>query len=237
VTAAAPAEGPAGDDRQPALHRPGRGELLWYKAAWNITFVPCRLLWHISVSGRHNVPRDRPFILAPVHRSYLDTLVAAYVSRDRLRFMAKEEIFAKPWAARLFSSLGGFPVRRGTADRDALRLCEQVLAGGEPLVLFPEGTRRTGPVVEDLFGGAAFVALRANVPIVPVGIGGSDRALPPGARMVHLARIAVVVGEPIYPPARTGAGRVPRNAVDEVTRSLQASLQALYDEARARAEG
>jgi 1-acyl-sn-glycerol-3-phosphate acyltransferase len=215
------------------VHRPGRGELLWYTAAWNITFVPCRLLWHLKFVGRQHLPGGRPFILAPVHRSYVDTLLAAYVSRGRLRFMAKEEIFATPWGARLFGSLGGFPVRRGTADRDALRRCEEVLAGGEPLVMFPEGTRRSGPLVQDLFAGPAFVALRAGVPIVPVGIGGSDRAMPPGAKMVHPARVVVVVGEPIYPPARTEAGRVPRHAVDDLTARLQTCLQSLYDEARA----
>lgn len=219
--------------KSPAGLRPPRpAELIWYKVAWNLVFFFSFFLWRIKVVGRENVPKDGAFILAPVHRSYLDTIFAAYLTRRRVRFMAKEEIFAKAWSAKLFASLGGFPVKRGTPDREALRLCEQVLAGGEPLALFPEGTRRSGPVVEDIFSGAAFVALRAGVPVVPVGIGGSEKAMAPGDKVVHPARIGIVVGKPIWPPPPGPSGRVPRNAVDELTTRLQKELQAAYDEAK-----
>lgn len=220
--------GPASPVRPATL-----AQVLWYKFAWGLAFGLCWLVWRVSAKGRENVPRTGAFIVAPVHRSYLDTLLAGYVTSRPMRYMAKEEIFSKPWAAKLFSSLGGFAVRRGTPDRDALRQCEQVLASGEPLVLFPEGTRRSGPVVEDLFGGAAWVALRANVPIVPVGIGGSDKAMPPGAKMLGRSRIVMVIGPPLWPPPRTAAGRVPRKAVEEMTGRLQVELQAVYDEAAA----
>ena len=70
---------------------------------------------------------------------------------------------------------------RGSADREALRRCVAVLEAGEPLVLFPEGERKSGPTVQPLFDGAVYVALRAGVPIVPVGIGGSERVMPKGA--------------------------------------------------------
>lgn len=214
------------------VHPPTKTEIAWYKFAWNVLFPPCWLLWRIRVVGRENVPKSGAFIIAPVHRSYVDTLLAGYVTRRRARYLAKEEIFAKPWAAKLFTSLGGFRVKRGAPDREALRLCEQVLANGEPLVLFPEGTRRSGPVVEDLFGGAAWVALRANVPIVPVGIGGSERAMPPGAKMVRPARISMVIGAPLLPPPRTEAGRVPRIAVNEMTERLQHELQVVFEQAQ-----
>ncbi len=216
----------------PEARVPTRAEVLWYKFAWNVLFPPCWLLWRIRVVGRENVPKSGAYILAPVHRSYIDTLLAGYVTRRRLRYMAKAEIFDKPWAAKLFSSLGGFAVKRGVPDREALRLCEQVLANGEPLVLFPEGTRRSGPVGEDIFGGAAWVALRANVPIIPIGIGGSERSMPPGARMVHPASVAMVIGRPLLPAPRTAAGRVPRNGVNEMTERLQLELQSAFDQAR-----
>lgn len=228
-----PEDGPVRPLAPDALHPPSKAEVIWYKCAWALVFSAAFFVWRIKVTGRENLPREGPFILAPVHRSYADTIFAAYVTRRRVRFMAKEEIFAKPWSRRLFSSLGGFPVRRGTPDREALRLCQEVLAIGEPLALFPEGTRRSGPLVQDIFSGAAFVALRAGVPLVPVGIGGSDKAMPPGAKMVRPAHIGVVIGKPIYPPARNETGRVPRNAVEELTTRLQKELQVVYDEARA----
>jgi 1-acyl-sn-glycerol-3-phosphate acyltransferase len=189
-------------------------------------------MWRAKVVGKENLPQTVPYILAPVHRSYIDTFLAAYITTRRMRFMAKEEMFSKPWAAKLFSSLGGFPVRRGTPDREALLMCEQALAGGEPVVLFPEGTRRTGPEVEPLFPGPAFLALRANVPIVPVGIGGSDRSMPIGAKWVRPARAAVVIGKPIWPPPRPESGRVPRRVVAELTERLRSEMQAAFDQAR-----
>ena len=98
--------------------------------------------------------------------------------------------------------------------------------------MFPEGTRRSGPVVEDLFDGPAYVAARTGVPLVPVGIGGSDEAMPVGAKFIRPHRIVLVVGEPIAPPPGDGTGRVRRRVVRELTERLRTSVQALYDEAR-----
>jgi len=147
--------------------------------------------------------------------------------------VGKGEMWETPWVAKLFTSLGGFPVRRGTPDREALKMCEQALAGGEPVVLFPEGTRQFGPIVQPLFQGPAFVALRANVPIVPLGIGGSERAMPKGSKGVRPTRVALVVGKPIWPPPASGAGRVPRRIVQELTDQLHSDLQVVFDQAQA----
>ena len=128
------------------------------------------------------------------------------------------------------SSLGGFPVSRGTADREALQRCIAVLEVGEPLVLFPEGERKFGPTVQPLFDGAAYVALKAGVPIIPVGIGGSEDVMPKGARFIHPRKVHVIVGPPIVTP-RSPTGRVPRAVVRDVTAELHATLQRLFDEA------
>jgi 1-acyl-sn-glycerol-3-phosphate acyltransferase len=196
-------------------------------------------MWRPKVVGRENLPQTTPYVLAPTHRSYIDTFLAGFITRRRLRFMGKSDVFAKPLAAKLFISLGGFPVRRGTADREAMQICERALALGEPVVLYPEGTRRSGPTIDELFGGPAFVALRANVPIVPVGIGGSALAMPPGAQYLRPAKTAIVIGKPIWPPPAPGTGRVTRRAVDELTGRLRAELQDAFEraEALARASG
>jgi 1-acyl-sn-glycerol-3-phosphate acyltransferase len=183
-------------------------------------------------TGIENLPQTTPYVLAPVHRSYIDTLLAGYVSTRRVRFMGKEEMWQTPWVATLFNSLGGFPVRRGTPDREALRICEQILAAGEPVVLFPEGSRQSGPIVQPLFAGPAFVAVRANVPIVPLGIGGSEKAMPKGAKWPRPARIAVAVGRPIWPPPAGDGERVPRRVVQELTDRLHAELQEVFDTAQ-----
>jgi 1-acyl-sn-glycerol-3-phosphate acyltransferase len=167
-----------------------------------------------------------------VHRSNIDTFLTARITDRRIRFMAKEGVFSVNWIAKVFSSLGSFSVRRGIPDRVALQICERALAVGEPVVLFPEGTRRSGPAVQELQRGPAFVALRANVPIVPVGIGGSERSMPVGASWVRPSKTALVIGRPIWPPPASGSGRVPRRAIDELTERLHSELQVLFDEAQ-----
>jgi 1-acyl-sn-glycerol-3-phosphate acyltransferase len=187
----------------------------------------------LRVEGKENVPAQGAFVLAPVHRSFIDFALVSAVTKRRMRYMGKDSLFTfKPFGA-LLSALGGFPVHRGAADREALRTSIEVVDAGDPLVIFPEGTRRSGPVVENLFEGAAFVAARTGVPIVPVGIGGSEQALPKGRKLPRLVKIRIVVGEPIPPPAATEGGRVSRKAVHATTEVLRAEVQRLFDQAMA----
>lgn len=211
---------------------PSSLQLAWWALARGVVELFCRVVWRVRIDGKEHIPTSGAFVLAPVHRSYVDTLVCGCLLRRRIRFMGKEELWAHRWSAALFDSLGGIPVRRGTPDREALRSAEDALAAGEPVVLYPEGTRQSGPVVQPLFEGAVFVAARVGVPIVPVGIGGSEWAMPKGSRGIRPVRIAAVVGEPIPPPARSESGRVPRRAVAELSDALQVDLQRLFDQAR-----
>jgi 1-acyl-sn-glycerol-3-phosphate acyltransferase len=213
-----------------------RVQRVWYAFVRSLVVGFSRTFWRLRVEGTEHVP-DGPFILSPVHRSNIDTPLVAAVTRRPLRYMGKDAMWKYGWSAWFFTSLGGFPVHRGTADREALKKCIAVLEGGEPLVLFPEGTRRSGPVVEDVFDGAAYVALRTGVPIVPVGIGGSERAMPKGAKFLHPVKLRMVVGKPLHPPVAEGSSRAPRRAVRELTAELQKRLQDLFDEAEAKASG
>ena len=103
--------------------------------------------------------------------------------------------------------------------------------------MFPEGTRQSGPVVEELFDGPAYVALHTGVPIVPVGIGGSERAMPKGAKFIRPVRVRLVVGPPIEPPPVPAGGRVSRRAVRELSEQLRKEIQRLFDEAEELAGG
>jgi 1-acyl-sn-glycerol-3-phosphate acyltransferase len=206
--------------------------LLFYKVARAILAGFCYSFWRARFEGREHVPRSGAFVLSPVHRSNIDTPLMGCVTRRRMRFLGKESMWKYRWSAWLFTSLAGIPVRRGGADREALRACEAAVKAGEPVVIFPEGTRRTGPVVEDIFEGAAFVALRTGVPIVPVGIGGSERAMPRGTRLLRPVKIRVVIGPPFCPPARRSGERVARREVRELSERLHAELQRLFDQAQ-----
>jgi 1-acyl-sn-glycerol-3-phosphate acyltransferase len=184
-----------------------------------------------KVVGKHNIPSTGAFLLAPIHRSNIDTPLAAAVTRRRLRFMGKDTIWKIKPIGWIISALGAFPVTRGTADREALKRCVAVLEAGEPLVLFPEGTRQSGPIVQPLFDGAAYVAVKAGVPIIPVGIGGSEGVMPKGSKMIYPRKCVVVVGEPILAPL-DASGKVPRSAVKDVTEMLSQELQRLFNEAQ-----
>jgi 1-acyl-sn-glycerol-3-phosphate acyltransferase len=193
-----------------------------------------RVCTRMRIDGREHVPRTGAFVLAPVHRSYVDSPIAACVTRRRMRFMGKDSGWKNRPAGWLASALGAFPVTRGSADREALSRCVAVLEAGDPLVLFPEGERKSGPTVQPLFDGAVYIAVKAGVPIVPVGIGGSERVMPKGVRFPRPRRVHVIVGEPIEPPV-TDSGRLPRSAVREHSARLHAELQRLFDEAQRRA--
>ena len=203
-----------------------------YFVLWRVIYVLIKIVFRLRVEGRQNLP-DGPFILSGIHRSFIDTPIIGMVTSRRLRFMGKESLWnSKPLGAFL-SVMGGFPVERGTADRTALRAAEDVLALGEPLVMFPEGTRQEGDRLDrdQMLDGPSFVSARSGVPIVPVGIGGSARALPLGAKIPRPRKIVAVIGDPIYPPPR-GEGRVPRRVVTDLTDRLSDELGDLYIEAR-----
>ena len=217
-----------------ARRPPSRAALLLYRVCWTIVQAIIRTYWRVTVEGREHIPTGGPFILAPVHRSFIDFGVVSVVTPRRLCYMGKDSLWKHPVFGRFLSALGAFPVHRGSADRDALRQCIAVIEGGEALVLFPEGTRRVGPVVEDLWEGAAYVATRTGAPIVPVGIGGSERALPKGKRVPRSVKVHVVVGPPIMPPPLEEGRRPSRRARHELTEQLRADVQRLFDEAQAR---
>ena len=221
----------------PEGHRRGetmsRGQRAFYRFVWYVVQLVGRSSFRLKVVGAENVPADGAFIVSPNHRSNLDTPVVAAITKRRLRYMGKESLWKSDAGGWFLTTLGGFPVQRGAADREALRACIEVIERGEPLVMFPEGTRQFGPEVQPLFDGPAYVAARTQVPILPIGLGGSERAMPKGVKLPRPAKMVLVVGQPIAPPPPGENGRVPRRAVKELSGRLKAELQVLFDEAQA----
>lgn len=209
--------------------RVGLGSRIFYRVCRALLLTPVKVIFRVRVVNRHKVPRSGAYIVAPSHRSLGDIPFAGYITRRRIRFMAKQELYEQRPVAWLFTALGGFPVERQRADRAALRAASAALEGGEPVAVFPEGTRGHGPKLGDLFDGAAYLAAKLQVPIVPVGIGGSEEILASGKVIPRLHRVAVVVGDPILPPIHEG--RVPRAEVSEMTARLRDELQRRFDEA------
>ncbi|NNF55404.1 MAG: 1-acyl-sn-glycerol-3-phosphate acyltransferase [Acidimicrobiales bacterium] len=209
----------------------------FFKVAKSVFRAFSFIYLRLSITGRQNFPSHGGFVVAPgAHRSIVDTAVVAVSSKRMLRFMGAESYFETPVLGWFLRSCGGFPVERGSTDRDAMRVAEEVLRSGEPLVIFPEATRYSGPEVQPLKDGAAFLAARAGVPIVPIGIGGGERSWPKGAKFLKPTRMAIIVGKPIYAERPADGSRVRRSEVKRVTAQLHASLQSLFNEAQASAK-
>ncbi len=184
------------------------------------------LFFRPSVIGVENIPLEGPVLIAPIHRSNVDFAFTLFISPRKVFFMAKDSIFRVPLLGPLVSHLGAFPVKRGSADRESMSLAEEVLRQGHALVLFPEGTRKEGLDVQALHDGAMFVAARTGALVVPVGIGGSEKAMPLGAKFPRFAKIRIVIGKPITPPS--SQGRIARSSVSAKSEELRAELEAVY---------
>ena len=148
------------------------------------------------VNGQNNVPKSGPVILAPNHASLLDPPLVG-VSCGRPPFiMAKAELFKGivGWA---IEQMGSFPVRRGGADRRAFKQARVTLEAGQPLLVFPEGTRtRTGALAK-AEPGLLMIAHAAKCPVVPVHIRGTERAFSPRRPGFRFVRARITFGKPI----------------------------------------
>jgi 1-acyl-sn-glycerol-3-phosphate acyltransferase len=210
----------------------GFSDVLLYRITWWFLLALNKGYWRLTIKGNENVPTTGAFVLAPVHRSFIDFSLTSSITKRRMRYMGKDSLWKVSLFGKFISALGAYPVRRGGADREALKRTVEVLEGGEPVVIFPEGTRQAGPKVQELFEGAAYVASKVGVPIVPVGIGGSEFALRKGKRLPRPVKVTVVVGNPIPPPTPSAGGRTSRRSVHELTLRLRDEVQRLFDEAQ-----
>ncbi len=175
---------------------------------------------HLDIAG--------PVILAAVHRSNLDGPLIGAVARRRMRALAKQSLFPNRPAAAFMASVGAFPVRRGAADREAIRAAMRILRSGELMIVFPEGSRQSGPKVTGVFDGVSYLASKTNAAVVPVGIAGTEAAMATGKRLPARTPVAIVAGEPMHLPE----GRMRRKQLTQFSQLLAQRLQAVFDEAQ-----
>lgn len=176
------------------------------------------------------VPIEGPLVVAPIHVSLLDPpCVAAGLPRG-LRFMAKEELFRfRPFAA-LITSLGSFPVKRGAGDTEAIRRAIAELEAGHAVLVFPEGTRNDADAMLPINRGVAMLAKRTGAPVLPVGICGTHRAWPRGAKGLRRAAFTVCFGVPLR-YAEFGASGDDRQAREAFSAELASRILAATREA------
>jgi 1-acyl-sn-glycerol-3-phosphate acyltransferase len=178
-----------------------------------------RICVRVRVEGREHVPRKGAVILASNHRSFLDSIFIPLVVHRRVTFVAKAEYFDDPKTAWFFRSCGQIPIRRegGSASERALASATEVLCNGKVFGIYPEGTRTRDGLLHRGHTGVARLALGCNVPIVPVGLVGTDEVQPIDSRMPKLFRhVTIRFGEPID-PSRYAGRENDRMALREIT--------------------
>jgi 1-acyl-sn-glycerol-3-phosphate acyltransferase len=177
--------------------------------AWLLIHAIYGVCGGIRFEGRENVPRRGGVLITPNHISDFDPPTVGIALPRACYFMAKSELFDIRIGGTLIRLLHGFPVKRYSADRAALRTAEQLLDKGECVVIFPEGKLSEDGKLQPLLPGVLLVARHANVPIVPTIIEGSDRVMPYGTlkpRRAH-QRTLVRFGPPVTVDQLTGGGK------------------------------
>jgi 1-acyl-sn-glycerol-3-phosphate acyltransferase len=195
-----------------------------YLAIGAVSWPVVRLVFRLRATGTENVPASGGLVLAANHWSNFDPwpLAIPFFPRRFFRFMAKAELFWFPLGL-VVAAGGGFKVRREEQDDDAIATAVALARSGQAVVMFPEGTRRRKGMRKKHEArwrtGAARIALEAEVPLVPVGIGGTDR-------LARLGPLRVAYGAPIdvsdLAPLPIGeAARVATDRLAEAVHTLE----------------
>ncbi|MBN1289390.1 MAG: 1-acyl-sn-glycerol-3-phosphate acyltransferase [Actinobacteria bacterium] len=157
-----------------------------------------KVFFRMKKEGTENIPKDGALIFAGNHISHIDPVAIALCYDRQVFFMAKHSLFEQqPWKF-VVSNLGAFPVVRGTVDRKAIKTARKHLREGHVVGIFPEGTRNKG-IENSSHQGVAWLASRANCPVVPVAVTGTNRIMPNGIKSLRLSKVTVRFGEPIMP--------------------------------------
>lgn len=180
----------------------------------------------VRIEGGENIPASGPVILAPNHRANVDPPYLSLITRRQMHFMGKEELFRVPVLSAIIRGVGTFPVKRGAADRAALRRAIDLLKEGRVVTIFPEGTRaEDGVTLQEAEKGFALIARQTGALIVPVAIQGTEKMLPKGAKWIRRARVHIRVGPPLDPEAVLAAK--PEGAKDALVYLGAATMAAI----------
>lgn len=212
---------------------------MYYTAVHTVLRPVSRALWRPTIVGEHNVPPTGGLILASNHLSFIDSFAIPLAAPRQVSFLAKDDYFTgtgvrgrlvRSW----MESIGAIPVdrRSSRAAQQSLDAALAVLRSGGAFGIYPEGTRsRDGRLYRGKTG-AAWLALTANVPIVPVALKGTQDIMPIGATLPRLAKVSVTFGTPIEVTGRY-AGMPQGRARRELTDQVMAAIAALSGQERA----
>jgi len=169
----------------------------FYKACQLTIALTLRGVWRIHATGLHHVPAEGAAILASNHLSYTDHYFLPAVVPRQIYFISKAQHFEVPIQRWLFEQWGVIPLKRGEGDNEAFARSQELLAQGKLFGIYPEGTRSVDGKLHKGHTGVARLALKARVPIIPVGMIGTDKVLPKGKNIPKLHKVTIHVGAPL----------------------------------------
>ena len=173
---------------------------LWYRFCRFLFRVYFRLYHRGRIYNRERLPDTGAFILAGNHISFFDPPAFGLACKREVFYMARDTLFRHPLANWLLRSWNCVPINRDRGDIGAMRLLLRMLSEGKAVLMFPEGTRSPDGELQEARAGIGMVVARARVPVVPLRIFGTARALPKGTSFPRPVRIDIKFGEPfVYP--------------------------------------
>jgi len=202
--------------------------LSWaYRAGRAATRFCLTFFGRLEVTGQECVPPYGPLIVVSNHLSYNDP-PALFASLPRsLSYLGKVELFSNPVKRTVMRWVNVFPLDRSSTGVDGMRTALELLAQDRALVIFPEGRISLDKTLERAKGGAAYLAIKSQAPILPVGISGTER-FPPWRMVFPFRRYRVHIGPPFTPPVLEG--RIGREAINGVADMMMNRIAVLLPE-------
>ncbi len=196
--------------------------------------LPLREWWlDVTIVGEENLPEFGGGVLAANHLSFIDSMLLMYGLGRPVTFLGKVEYMDTFATRHLFPAVGMIPVdRSGTSIGTSLREARRRIESGELVGVFPEGTRSRDGLLQPGHNGVAHLSLKTDAPIIPIGLVGTDSALPIGSKRPQRTPIEVRLGAPIGPGGRGGRSPSMRQR-RELTAEVMDSIAALSGQPRA----
>lgn len=198
---------------------------LRWKLGWSLVGPTLRFLFGVHVHGREHVPRKRALIIASNHMSFIDPPLVGHAVQRECWYLAKEELFGQSRFFRwLIAYFNAIPIKRDkTFDTTLFRKVRELIGKKKPIIIFPEGTRSRSGKFLPFKSGVGMLALRYNVPVLPVYIRNTNR--PVSEWISRRSRVEVFIGEPLYP----GGPSKDKEAYERFTEQVEEAVHRLAD--------
>ena len=187
---------------------------LWRSAFW----LRYKRWFGAKVYGRDKFPMEGPVIVVPNHLSNNDPPMCGHALPRHVHFMAKKELFINPISRWICTWLGAFPLNRGTIDKEAIRHAMRLLKDKKVLGIFAEGHRQKPGKLGRFHDGAASIALRTGIPVVPLALIGTSE--------MKKGHIAAIIGDPI----EVEKGKPTPEAIKALNDQIKAAIQTMIDD-------